>query len=169
MSQVLMVVAPSMFRDEEYAHPKEVFESRGAVVTTASTCPGPALGRFGLRITADVSVADADPALYDAVVFVGGAGAEVFFDDPDAHELARCAYDMGKVVAAICVAPSILAHAGLLAGRRATAFPDREADLTAYGATWTGQRVTTDAPFVTANGPGAAREFGEAVAALACI
>ena len=169
MSQVLMIVAPTMFRDEEYARPKAVFESRGAVVTTASTRPGPAMGRFGLTATAELSVADADPAAFDAVVFVGGAGAEVFFDDPDAHALAQRAYDLGKVVAAICVAPSILAHAGLLAGRRATAFPDREADLIAYGATWTGHRVTTDAPFVTANGPDAAYEFGEAVAALACI
>jgi len=164
-----MVVAPTMFRDEEYAHPKEVFESRGAVVHTASVSPGTAVGRFGLTTTAEVSVADADPAGYDAVVFVGGAGAEVFFDDPDAHDLAKRAYDLGKVVAAICVAPSILAHAGLLNGRRATSFPDREADLTAYGAAWTGQRVTIDAPFVTANGPDAAYEFGEAVAALACI
>lgn len=169
MSQVLMIVAPTMFRDEEYAHPKEVFESRGAVVTTASTRPGPAMGRFGLRTTADLAVADADPAIFDAVVFVGGAGAEVFFDDRDAHELAKRAHDLGKVVAAICIAPSILAHAGLLAGRRATAFPDREADLTSHGAIWTGDRVTTDAPFVTANGPDAAYEFGEAVAALARI
>lgn len=167
MSQVLMVVAPTMFRDEEYAHPKEVFESRGAVVTTASVRPGPAMGRFGLRTTADVSITDADPGLYDAVVFVGGAGAEVYFDDPDAHALAKRAHDLGKVVAAICIAPSILAHAGLLTGRRATAFPDREADLIGCGATWTGQRVTTDAPFVTANGPEAAYEFAEAVAALA--
>jgi protease I len=167
MSSVLMVVAPTMFRDEEYEQPRAVFESRGASVTVASVCPGPITGRFGARAIADVAIVDADPGRYDALVFVGGAGAEVFFDDRDAHALARRAHDLGKVVAAICIAPSILARAGLLSGRQVTSFPDQEADLTSHGAIWTGQRVTVDAPFVTANGPESAREFGEAVAALA--
>ena len=162
-----MVVAPVMFRDEEYAHPKEVFESRGATVVTASTRPGGITGRFGLEATADIGLADADARDYEAVVFVGGGGSEVFFDDPEAHALANDAYEAGRIVAAICIAPSILAHAGLLDGRSATAFPDREADLVLHGAAWTGQNVTVDRPFVTANGPGAAYDFGEAVAVLA--
>lgn len=167
MSEVLMVVAPVTFRDEEYAEPKSVFEGRGAHVTTASVAPGPAVGRFGLHATADIALADADPADYDAVVFVGGGGAEVFFDDEAAHRLARGAFDAGRVVAAICIAPSILARAGLLAGRSATAFESQEDDLVDHGAHWTGHTVTVDAPFVTGNGPGAAHEFGEAVADLA--
>lgn len=167
MDTVLMVVAPDMFRDEEYAHPKEVFEARGARVVTASTRPGPVTGRFGLQAEADIALADADPADYRAVVFVGGSGASVFFDDPAAHALAREARDDGAVVAAICIAPSTLARAGLLAGRRATAFPSQQADLEACGAEFTGQSVTVDAPFVTANGPDAAYDFGEAVSDLA--
>ncbi|HEX9093087.1 MAG TPA: DJ-1/PfpI family protein [Coriobacteriia bacterium] len=166
MTEILMVIAQSVFRDEEYAQPKAIFERRGAHVTTASEEAGPATGRFGLVATADIALEDADPDDYDAVVFVGGGGAEVFFDDPAAHEVARSAYESGKVVAAICIAPSTLARAGLLDGRRATAFPSQQNDLILRGAVWTGQSVTVDAPFVTGNGPEAAREFGEAVADL---
>jgi protease I len=167
MPAVLMVIAPETYRDEEYAHPKEVFERRGARVVTASTRPGVCTGRFGLTAVADIALADAAATDYDAVVFVGGGGAEVFFDDEAAHALAREALDAGRVVAAICIAPTILARAGLLTGRRATSFSSQASELRERGVLWTGDTVTTDPPFVTGNGPEAAYAFGEAVADLA--
>lgn len=166
MKSALLVIAPEMFRDEEYDHPRQVLESRGARVTTASTTPGPATGRFGLRAHATVSVADAARADWDAVLFIGGPGARVFFDDPHAHALARRVTERGGVVGAICIAPSTLAHAGLLSGVAATAFPSQEEDLVAHGANWTGEPVTVDGRIVTANGPEAALGFGHAVADL---
>lgn len=164
MPEVLMVIAPVTFRDEEYAEPKAVLESRGAHVTTASTRPGECRGKLGMVAHADIAVDDTDGADYDAVVFVGGGGSEVFFDDPGAHDLAREAFEAGKVVAAICIAPSILAHAGLLDGRQATAFETQQDDLIEHGALWTDRTVAVDLPFITANGPAAAREFGDAIA-----
>jgi len=166
MPEILMVVAPSLFRDEEYEAPKAVFEAHGATVTTASTECGPAIGTYGCRAMVDSSLCNADLSRFAALIFVGGSGAEVFFDDPDAHAAARKAVDLGQTVGAICIAPSILARAGLLDGRRATAFPDRQADLEAHGAIWTGRAVEVDGPFVTANGPDAATEFAETVCAL---
>ena len=164
MTTALMVIAPSTFRDEEYAEPKAVLEARGASVVTASTVPGDAIGKLGMHATAELSVADAAEKPWDAVVFVGGAGASVFFDDKDAHALAAHQLERGEVLAAICIAPSTLAHAGLLDGVRATAFADREEDLKAHGARWTGERVTVDGHIITGNGPEAATSFGEAVA-----
>jgi protease I len=166
MREVLMVIAPSWFRDEEYEQPKAVFEQRGAHVTTASTQAGPAMGRYGCRALVDVALCDADLSRFAAIVFVGGTGAEVFFDDPDAHAAAKRALDLGQIVAAICVAPSILARAGILNGRRATAFPDRQTDLEQHGALWSGRAVEVDGRIVTANGPEAAQQFGETIAAL---
>jgi protease I len=167
MSEVLMVVPQTMFRDEEYAEPRRAFDERGTRVTLASKAAGACTGRFGLVVEADISIAVADGASYDAVVFVGGRGAADLFDDTDAHRLAREATDAGAVVGAICIAPSILARAGLLDGRRATAYRDQMDDLLAHGADWTGELVTVDAPFVTGNGPEAATEFGKAVVRLA--
>ena len=164
MPDALMVIAPTVFRDEEYAEPKAILEAHGAQVTTASVAPGECMGKLGMRATATLSVAEASNRQWDAVVFVGGAGARVFFDDPAAHELARHQLEPGRVLAAICVAPSTLARAGLLDGIKATAFPDRESDLRAHGALWTGEPITVDGAIVTANGPEAATEFGEAVA-----
>lgn len=159
-----MVIAPEVFRDEEYAHPKAVLEGLGASVTTASVQPGICRGKLGMMAEATVSVADATASEYDAVVFVGGGGAQVFFDDPAAHALARSAHEGGKVVAAICIAPSVLAHAGLIRGIRATAFPSQREDLIAHGANWTGAAVEVDGSIITANGPDAATDFGRAIA-----
>lgn len=164
--RVLMVVAPENFRDEEYAHPKAVLEQRLAEVVTASTRPGMCTGRFGLEVEATLGIGEADVDAFDAVVFVGGGGSEVFFDDPDAQRLAREAAEGGKVLGAICIAPSVLAHAGLLRGKRATAFASREDDLKAHGALWTGADVEVDGAVVTANGPEAASAFGMTVADL---
>lgn len=164
MKKVLMVIAPQTFRDEEYAHPKEVLEARGAHVVTASTRTGTCTGKLGMSAEATLTVAQADAADYDAVVFIGGAGATVYFDDLHAHELARTAHASGRVTAAICIGPSILAHADLLRGVRATAFQSQHNDLVAHGAVWTGEPVTVDGSLITANGPEAAVSFGEAIA-----
>lgn len=165
MESILMVIAPEQFRDEEYSRPRTVLEDLGAWIVTASTRPGHCRGKLGMSAKADIALADADPADYVAVVFVGGGGAKVFFDDPAAHRLARTMHDAGKVVAAICIAPSTLAHAGLLDGVRATAFASQESDLREHGAIWTGEPVTVDGAIITANGPEAARSFGKAIAA----
>ena len=165
MKTALMVIAPSHFRDEEYAAPKQILEDHAVSVSTASIDPGECIGKLGMHAIATISVADAARIPFDAVVFVGGAGAAVFFDNPKAHALARQQADAGRVLAAICVAPSILAHAHLLDGVRATAFPSREDDLRAFGAIWTGAPVTRDGQIITANGPDSAREFGAAIVA----
>lgn len=166
MTSVLMVIAPETFRDEEYLEPKAVLESAGARVVTASTAPGRCTGRFGAEAYADEAVSAVDPAAFDAVIFVGGGGSRCYFEDPVAHSLARRMLDSGKVVAAICIAPVILANAGLLQGVRATMFPSDEdvAALRAGGAEYTAASVEVDGRIITANGPESAKEFGTTVA-----
>jgi protease I len=166
MPDVVMVIAPGVFRDEEYAEPKRVLESRGATVVTASVAPGECIGKLGLRVQATISVVDAAEREWDAVIFVGGAGAAVYFDDEAAHALARRAAAGSGVLSAICIAPSTLARAGLLSGVRATAFPSQQDDLVAHGAEWTGEAVTVDGRIVTGNGPEAASEFGQTIGNL---
>lgn len=164
--EALLVIAQETFRDEEYAQPKQVLESSGVSVMTASILPGVCTGKLGMVATADISLRDALGQPWDAVAFIGGAGARAYFDDTDAHALARETAERGAVLGGICIAPSVLAHAGLLAGRRATSFESQQEDLVAHGAEWVESDVVVDGLIVTANGPLAATGFGEAIAEL---
>lgn len=163
VKRVLMVVAREMFRDEEYDIPRRILERGGVEVTVASSIFGAAEGRFGITAPVDILVGDTDMADYDAVVFVGGAGAQEYFDHPAAHQLAVDAVSQGKIASAICVAPHILAVAGILADKKATCFSSEVEAIESYGAEYTGEPVEIDGLIITANGPEAAEEFGEAV------
>ncbi|HII71849.1 TPA: DJ-1 family protein [Candidatus Woesearchaeota archaeon] len=164
--KILMVVAPENFRDEEFFDPKEVFESAGASVTVTSKGVQEAKGKLGRNTPVDIDISEADAYDFDAVVFVGGPGATVYFDDGYAHKLASDALIQGKVVAAICIAPSIIANAGILQDRKATAFESEKDNINAKSAGYTGQPVTVDGKVVTGNGPEAAKQFGEAIVRL---
>lgn len=158
--KVLMVLAPKDFRDEEYQKPRGILESAGFAVEVASKEVSEAVGMFGAKATVDKDIAQVNVDDYDAVVFVGGTGAVVYFDDQAALSLAKSAFEKGKVVGAICIAPSILANAGILTGKKVTAFSSEAGNLQTKGAQYTGEAVTVDGKIVTARGPEAAEEFG---------
>ncbi len=69
----------------------------------------------------------------------------------------------GKLVSAICAAPSVLAHKGLLKGKNATAFPNFQKDLEEGGACLSESYVVRDGQFLTGRGMGVATQFGLAL------
>ena len=159
--KVLMVIAKNKFRDEEYLEPRKVLEAAGAVVTVASSTLNTAEGMLGLKVKPDVLIGNVKEGDYDGIVFVGGGGASEYFDSPVAHTLARNFFEHGKLTSAICIAPATLANAGVLQGKKATAFPSSEKALNAHGAIAIKDDVVTDGKIVTAVGPSAAKKFGE--------
>lgn len=159
--KVLMVIAKSKFRDEEYLEPRKALEDAGAAITVASSSLTASEGMLGLKVKPDALIGDVKEEDFDGIVFVGGGGAAEYFDDPRAHKLARSFFDHGKLTSAICIAPATLANAGVLKGKKATAFPSSEAALKSHGAVVMKQDVVSDGMIVTAVGPQAAKKFGE--------
>lgn len=162
--KVLMVVAPENFRDEELKEPMDIFTRSGAEVTIASKGVNRVTGMFGAEVKVDKDLAEVNVVDYDAVIFVGGSGADVYFNDSRAHALATNAFKGGKIVGAICIAPSTLANAGLLKGKKATSFSSEKKNLVKKGANYTGAAVERDGRIITGRGPEAAEEFGNEVA-----
>lgn len=163
---VALIIAERTFRDEEYQVPKEILEKAGFKVLTASTTLEKAVGKLGMTVKPDILVKDLINRELAALIFVGGGGSSQYFNDATAHELARHFYNQGKVVGAICIAPVILANAGLLKGKKATVFPDGRPDLEAKGAIYTGNQVEVDGNLITGCGPEAAQAFGEKLVEL---
>ncbi|MGB9911460.1 MAG: DJ-1/PfpI family protein [Microgenomates group bacterium] len=159
--KVLMIVAPVNFRDEEYQKPREVLESAGWKVEVASKGVKEAQGMLGARVSIDKELSEINLDEYEGVIFVGGSGTTVYFEDQLVLNLAKSAYEKGKVIGAICIAPSILANAGILQGKNATAYSSEEENLKAKGVKYTKSGVIVDGKIVTASGPQVAYEFGE--------
>lgn len=159
--KVLVVIAKSRFRDEEYLEPRKALEAAGAVVTVASSSLDTAEGMLGLKVKPDVLIRDVKEGDYDGIVFIGGGGASEYFDSSAAHKLVQSFFAHGKLTSAICIAPATLANAGVLKGKKATAFPSSETALKAKGAVLTKADVVVDGHVVTGIGPEAAKRFGE--------
>jgi protease I len=161
--KILIIVANQDFRDEELFKPKKIFEDNGATVTLAGISTGTAKGMLGgmVRVDSPIAKITADP--FDAVVFVGGAGSTVYYDNLEAHRIAKEASRKGKVLGAICLASGTLAKAGLLQGKRATSFAAASKVLKAEGANFTGRMLEVDGKIITGSGPEAATEFGNAI------
>jgi protease I len=166
MASVLMAIAPERFRDEELFVTQEELTRRGHVTSVASSRKGRCPGSRGGAAVATLALSEARAEDYDAVVFVGGGGSRVLFADADALRLAREAHAAGRIVAAICLAPVILANAGVLTGRQATVAGTEAATIEAKGARYTGPGVTVDGRVITANAPKASRLFGQTIADL---
>jgi putative intracellular protease/amidase len=167
--RVLMVVAPTGFRDEELFRPKALFEADGAVVEIASTTPGVARGMLGAEVDPDLPLLAVDPHRYSAIVVVGGTGAVAhLWDNHALHAVLRVARDDGTPIGAICLAPAALARAGLLQGVHATVYDDPRArrELERGGALYVDQHVVTDQGVVTAAGPRDAGAFAQAILRL---
>ena len=162
-----MVVAPENFRDEEFLEPKKVFENNGAKVVVASKGVQEAKGMFGTTTRVDLDIGEVNIEDYNAIVFVGGSGSSIYYNDSIALNIAREAYTKGKIIGAICIAPGILAKAGILKGKRATIWDSGDNQhinmLKENGAKYTGNNVEQDENIITANGPHAAEEFGKKI------
>jgi protease I len=163
MAKILMIIPPERFRDEELFLTREELEKAGNPIVIASThkgiCPGSRGGQAEAEITLDeVRIGD-----YEAVVFVGGGGSKLLFNNTLAQTIAREVCNQGKVVAAICLAPVILANAGLLKNKRATVAGTEARTIENHGAIYTGPGVTVDGNIVTANAPKASRGFGKKI------
>ncbi len=165
MADILIIIAPENFKDEEYFLVREELESEGHKVFVSSL-RDTAISVEGKSVVTDLLIDEADVADYDALVFSGGAGASVYFEHEKVLEMCYQTVEQGKLLAAICIAPGILARAGVLAGKDATSFESELITLDEAGAITSDSHVVVDGQIVTADGPSASREFGKKIAEL---
>lgn len=98
---------------------------------------------------ADVAFADVDPADYVAVVVPGGRAPEYLRNDPDVQRILRHFFDVDAPVAALCHGPLMLAAAGVLDGRRSSAYPALAVDVERAGGAFVDGPDVVDGNLVT--------------------
>jgi 4-methyl-5(b-hydroxyethyl)-thiazole monophosphate biosynthesis len=113
-----------------------------------------------MKLQADTTLDDALQGQFDLLFLPGGPGVSTLREDGRPAQLARQFATVGKPIGAICAAPTVLADAGLLAGRQFTAhFSVHEELKEAQGH----ERVVEDGNLITSRGAGTAVEFGLAL------
>jgi protease I len=168
MKKALVVVAQNGFQPIEYSDTRKELENSGISVIVASLKKGEAAAKDGSRIKVDIAISDAKSNDYDAIVLIGGPGAAR--DLVGNSSLIRLVKDFekaGKIVAAICIAPIVLAQSEILKGKNATVWDGdgrQSALFEKSGINYTGEDVTADRKIITANGPMAAKKFGAEIA-----
>ena len=156
MSRVLMPLFEGVEETEAVAT-IDILRRGGVDVVTASVGGATVTAGRGVRLLPDADWAAARNATYDAIVLPGGPGTARMNDIPGLHDLLRKYHADGKVVAAICAAPTVLAAAGLLEGRKSTCFPAAAGNM--KGAVLVGDSVAVDGKIVTSRGVGTALDF----------
>ena len=163
---MVVVFLADGFEEIEALTPVDILRRAGVTVTLAGVTGMEVTGSHGITVKTDLAAEDVGPAQLDAMVLPGGLpGTHNLEASPAVQHCIESCVKEGKLVAAICAAPSILAHKGLLAGKNATAFPSFQKDLTEGGAVLSSAYVVRDGQFLTARGMGVSTQFGLALTA----
>ncbi len=146
------------FEQVEMTGPLHALEQADATVKIIGEHAGQVQGKNhaqpGDRFDVHLSLADADPMEFDAVMLPGGKqNGEYICTLPQAQRFVQEMDEMGKPIAAICHGTLLLAAAGLLEGRTLTSYPAIQDDMRQAGGKWVDQEVVVDGNLITSRKP----------------
>lgn len=160
------ILTETGFEQSELTSPKAALEQAGVQVYIISpdrkTVRGWHDGDWGVELKVDLTLSEADPDDYIAVVLPGGVM------NPDKLRMNKGAVDFllkfseaGKPIAAICHGVQTLIETGLLEGKELTSYPSLKTDLRNAGAKWTDREVVVDQSLITSRYPDDLPAFNE--------
>ncbi len=156
MTAVLVPLAEG-FEEIEAVTIVDVLRRADIAVSTAGLQAKVVVGSHRLAVTADVLLAEVLQQPFDAIALPGGPGTYKLRDDQRLLGMLRSHAGEGRLSAAICAAPIVLSAAGLLQGRKVTAYPSVRQELSAGEVV--DAPVVVDGKIVTGSGPGTAMPF----------
>ena len=138
----------------------DLLRRAGIEVVTAGLNSGPVRCSRGVMILPDCLLDDVLEDHFSMIVLPGGLpGADYLDKDPRINTLLQRIYAEQGLIGAICAAPKVLAHAGLLAERRATAYPGVLDAVDGGAMKILADAVVQDGQLITSRGPGTAMDF----------
>ncbi|WP_456434165.1 type 1 glutamine amidotransferase domain-containing protein [Thermosulfuriphilus sp.] len=150
----VLILTANNFEDTELLCPMYRLIEAGYQVDIASLEWGEIVGKRGYRISANLAVDEVSPDGYRLLLIPGGKAPAALREDNQVLDLVRRFAEAGKPIAAICHGPQVLISAGLLKGRRATAYKTVAEELRSAGALYEDSPVVVDRNIITSRMPG---------------
>ncbi|KAL0208087.1 hypothetical protein P9112_010674 [Eukaryota sp. TZLM1-RC] len=115
----------------------------------------------GITVSPHRTLAQVAEITYDLIVIPGGPAAtkEKFYMDQDIHTFIQRHHERNRTVAAICAAPLVLGHAGILENKPATCYPALKEKLLPLCRSYSEDKVVRTGNVITSRGPGTALLF----------
>jgi protease I len=151
----IAIVTADLVEDVEFFYPYYRFVEEGYDVDVLTPTGAEVTGYKGLSLkTGTSSVANAVASDYEALFIPGGlAPAEVRTSEA-AIAFVQDFAASGKLIGAVCHGPQVLVTAGLVDGRRMTAWREVADEVRAAGGDYVDEPVVEDGQFITARKPG---------------
>ena len=146
------------FEELEALAPVDILRRANIEVKTVGVTGKRVSGSHGISVNCDITISEAVFDNLDGIILPGGLpGTTNLENDETVDKFINYAWENGKLIGAICAAPMILGHKGLLNGKNATCYKGFEKDLT--GARVLDRPAVRDGNIVTGWGAGGAMEF----------
>ena len=153
------------FEEIEALTPVDILRRAELEVVTVGVGGKIITGSHGITVTADIEEKDVTTDDMEMMILPGGMPGTLNLEkSPIVTVCAEYCVRNGVYLGAICAAPSILGHLGLLKDKEATCFPGFEGQL--FGAKVTDKPVCVDGTIITAKGMGVSAEFALTLTAL---
>jgi protease I len=154
----IAILVDNGFEQVEMTEPRKALEDAGAGTDLISPQQGQVKAwqhtDWGDQFKVDVTLSQANPDDYDALVLPGGVmNPDHLRQNTQAIDFVRAFVQAGKPIAAICHGPWTLIDAGAVKGREMTSYPSIQTDLKNAGARWVDREVVTDNGLVTSRKP----------------
>ena len=165
------ILATDGVEEDELTGPREALDDAGAETTLINVSDKKIkswkLTDWGKSFSPDMTLEEADPADFDALVLPGGVmNPDKLRMKPKAVAFVKAFFNANKPVAAICHGPWLLAEANVARGRKMTSWPSIKMDLINAGARWVDQASVVDGNLVTSRKPDDIPAFNEALIEL---
>ena len=144
------------FEDIEALTVVDILRRAGISIDTVGVPGSVITSKSGVRVMVDKRIVEIKAEDYDGIVLPGGGmGVETLGRTNYLLDIIKNLDARGKLIAAICAAPSILAKNGILEGKKASIYPGMEKELPKPR----DERVVVDGSIITSQGPGTTIEF----------
>ncbi len=166
MKKALIIIAPYDFRDEELFDTIDILKENGIDFDISSTVKGDIKGKLGGIANSSILIKEANIDDYAALVIIGGPGALSLGTNEEFNQIVKAIHKKNKIIAAICIAPVLLAQNNVIKNKRCTVWngdQNQSKIIKQHGGIYLDKDNVIDGNLITANGPKAAKKFGEQI------